>query len=293
VAGVRGLATGRGRGAGGPGRAAVLRGLLPLLPLLLFLLGLVAYPVGRVLALSLAWPGPFPELAAAPLYRETLLRTFRVSATVTAACLLLGYPVAYTLARAPRRRGAVLLALVLVPFWISVLGRSFTWLVLLQRNGVVNQLLLGLGLVREPLPLVYNELGVHVGMTHILLPFMILSLYSVLRGISPTLLRAAANLGAGEWQAFRRVYLPLSAPGVAAGAVLVFVMGLGFFITPALLGGGRVTLLAMLIEAHVHQALDWEVASALSVVLLAATVLVLLPASRVLRFDRAFGAGHR
>jgi ABC-type spermidine/putrescine transport system permease subunit I len=265
-----------------------LRGVLPLLPLLLFLLVLLVYPVGRMLAAGLAGDGGLTavrELAAVPLYRDVLARTFRISLTVTLACLVLGYPVAYTLATAPRWLAAPLLVLVLVPFWISLLARSFTWLVLLQRNGVVNRVLLALGLTTEPLPLVYNELGVYAGMVHILLPYMILSLYAGMRGIDPTLLRAAANLGATGWQAFRRVYLPLSLPGVAAGSVLLFVLGLGFFITPALLGGGKVTLVAVLIEANIREALNWPLAAALSVVLLAATVLALWPAYRLLGFE--------
>jgi putative spermidine/putrescine transport system permease protein len=269
-------------------RGGALRGVLPLLPLLLFLLVFLVYPVGRMLGAGLAGDAglaAFGELATVPLYRDVLARTFRISLTVTLACLVLGYPVAYTLATAPRWLAAPLLVLVLVPFWISLLARSFTWLVLLQRNGVVNRLLLALGLTTEPLPLVYNELGVYVGMIHILLPYMILSLYAGMRGIDPTLLRAAANLGATGWQAFRRVYLPLSLPGVAAGSVLLFVLGLGFFITPALLGGGKVTLIAVLIEANIREALNWPLAAALSVLLLAATVLALWPAYRLLGFE--------
>jgi ABC-type spermidine/putrescine transport system permease subunit I len=269
-------------------RGGSLRGVLPLLPLLLFLLVLLAYPVGRMLAAGLAGDAgaaALRELVTVPLYRDVLARTFRISLTVTLACLVLGYPVAYTLATAPRWLAAPLLVLVLVPFWISLLARSFTWLVLLQRNGVVNRLLLALGLTTEPLPLVYNELGVYVGMIHILLPYMILSLYAGMGGIDPTLLRAAANLGATGWQAFRRVYLPLSLPGVAAGSVLLFVLGLGFFITPALLGGGKVTLVAVLIEANIREALNWPLAAALSVLLLAATALALWPAYRLLRFE--------
>jgi ABC-type spermidine/putrescine transport system permease subunit I len=275
---------------------AVWRSALPLGPLLLFLVVFFLYPVGRVLSLSLE-PGspesPFLELVATPVYRAALWRTLHVSVTVTLACLVLGYPVAYTAATAPRPWSGLLLVLAITPFWISVLGRSFTWLVLLQRNGVVNQLLQALGLTREPVPLVYNAFGVYVGMIHILLPFMILSLYSALRGIDPALLHAAASLGASEWQAFRHVYLPLSLPGVAAGTVLLFILGLGFFITPALLGGGRVTLVAMLIETNIHATLNWPMASALSGVLLAATLLVLVPSSRLLQLDRAFGAGPR
>ena len=287
--------------AGRPGAvrfadSAVWRSALPLCPLLLFLVVFFVYPVGRVLSLSLT-PGsqasPFHELFTTPVYRAALWRTFHVSVTVTLACLALGYPVAYTVATAPRPWSGLLLALAITPFWISILGRSFTWLVLLQRNGVVNQLLQALGLTREPVSLVYNAFGVYVGMIHILLPFMILSLYSVLRGIDGSLLRAAAGLGANEWQTFRHVYLPLSLPGVAAGVVLLFIMGLGFFITPALLGGGRVTLVTMLIETNIHATLNWPMASALSVVLLGATLLVLIPSYGLLHLDRAFGAGPR
>ena len=300
MAGVRGIDD-LSRGSGRAGSiqttgSVALRGLLPLCPLLLFLLVFFLYPVGRVLLLAFSPAGgdsPFLELWTAPVYRATLLRTFRISVTVTLACLLLGYPVAYTVAMVPRRWSAVLLVLAVVPLWISILGRSFTWLVLLQRNGVVNQALRATGLVREPVPLVYNEFGVYVGMIHILLPFMILSLYSGMSGINVSLLRAAANLGASEWQAFRHVYFPLSLPGVAAGTVLLFVMALGFFITPALLGGGKVTLVTMLIEANVHTTLDWRLASALSLVLVAATLLVLVPLSRLLRLDRAVGVGPR
>jgi ABC-type spermidine/putrescine transport system permease subunit I len=299
VAGVRRLVEPTPATHRAPGRradSAVWRGALPLCPLLLFLAVFFLYPVGQVLSLSLASGAagsPFHELVTTPVYRAAIWRTFHVSVTVTLACLVLGYPVAYTVATAPRPWSGILLTLAITPFWISVLGRSFTWLVLLQRNGVVNQLLQALGVVREPLPLVYNAFGVYVGMIHILLPFMILSLYSVLRGIDRSLLRAAASLGASEWQTFRHVYFPLSLPGVAAGAVLLFIMGLGFFITPALLGGGRVTLVTMLIETNIHATLNWPMASALSVVLLSATLLVLLPSYRLLQLDRAFGAGPR
>jgi ABC-type spermidine/putrescine transport system permease subunit I len=275
----------------------VWRALLPLTPLLAFLLVLFAWPVARVLWLAVPAPGsdgePWRELLGTPLYRDVLLRTLRLSLTVTVACLLLGYPVAYAIARAPRRAARLLLVLVVVPFWISLLARSFTWMVLLQRHGVVNRLLVGLGLTGEPLPLVYNEVGVHIGLVHVLLPFMILSLYSATQSVDRALVRAAASLGATEWQTFRRVWWPLSRPGVAAGSVLLFVIALGTFVTPALLGGGKVTTMAMLIEANVSQAQNWSLAAALSVVLLFATALVLAPAQRVLGLDVALGTGPR
>ena len=282
---------------GGSTRSA----LWPVLPLLAFLAVVFVGPIARVLLWGLApamaptgsTGAPWRELLATPLYRDALFRTFRLSLTVTLACLVLGYPVAYLLARARGWRGQLLLALVVAPFWISVLARSFTWMVLLQRQGAVNRLLLTLGVVREPVPLVYNELGVHIGMIHVLLPYMILSLYGAMRGIDPGLLRAAAGLGATEWQAFRRVWWPLSRAGVGAGSLLLFVVALGFFITPALLGGGKVTTLAMLIEAHVSQTQDWPLASALGLVLLVATVAALIPAQRALRLETLVGAGRR
>jgi putative spermidine/putrescine transport system permease protein len=281
--------------------ASTWRALWPILPLLVFLVLVFVGPIARVLlwgivpAMAPTAPtsAPWRELLLTPLYRDALLRTFRLSLTVTLACLVLGYPVAYALARARGWRGELLLALVVAPFWISVLARSFTWMVLLQRQGAVNRLLLGLGLVREPVPLIYNEVGVHIGMIHVLLPYMILSLYGALRGIDPTLLRAAAGLGATDWQAFRRVWWPLSRAGVGAGSLLLFVVALGFFITPALLGGGKVTTLAMLIEAHVSQAQDWPLASALGLALLVATLAALVPAQRALRLEALVGAGRR
>jgi ABC-type spermidine/putrescine transport system permease subunit I len=283
-----------------PGAAAG-RSLWPVLPLLAFLGLVVVGPIARVLLWGLApslaptapTSAPWREILETPLYRDALVRTFRLSLTVTVACLLLGYPVAYVLARARGRRGLLLLALVVAPFWISVLARSFTWMVLLQRQGVVNRILLALGLVAEPVPLVYNEIGVLVGMVHVLLPYMILSLYGAMRAIDPGLLRAAAGLGATEWQIFRRIWWPLSRAGVAAGSLLLFVVALGFFVTPALLGGGKVTTVAMLIEAHVSQAQDWPLASALGLVLLAATLLALMPVQRALRLEALVGAGRR
>jgi ABC-type spermidine/putrescine transport system permease subunit I len=281
--------------------ASAWRAFWPVLPLLAFLALIVVGPMARVLLWGLApslaptapTEAPWRELLGTPLYRDALLRTFRLSLTVTLACLLLGYPVAYVLARARGWRGQLLLALVVAPFWISVLARSFAWMVLLQRQGVVNRLLLALGLVSEPVPLVYNEIGVQVGMIHVLLPYMILSLYGAMRAIDPGLLRAAAGLGATEWQTFRRVWWPLSRAGVAAGSMLLFVVALGFFVTPALLGGGKVTTLAMLIEAHVSQVQDWPLASALGLVLLVATLLALVPVQRVLRLETLVGAGGR
>jgi ABC-type spermidine/putrescine transport system permease subunit I len=257
---------------------------------LLFLGAFFFYPVGRMLSVSFTQhPSPYHELLTAPNYRHVFAVTFQISLWVTAACLALGYPVAYTLSLAPPRRTNLLLIAVVTPFWISLLARNFTWLVLLQRGGAVNQLLLALHVVRAPVPLVYNWLGMYIGMVFALLPIMILSLYAVMRGIDPTLIRAARNLGANDWQAFRRVFFPLSLPGVAAGCLMMFVIGLGFYITPALMGGGNVTPVSMVIEALIHLTGDWGLASALAFVLIVATVLVLVVYNRVLSLDRVAG----
>ncbi len=268
----------------------------------MFLAVVFVGPIVRVLLWGLApatapprpTGAPWRELLTTPLYRDALLRTFRLSLTVTLACLVLGYPVAYRLARARGWRGQLLLALVVAPFWISVLARSFTWMVLLQRQGAVNRLLLASAIVREPVPLVYNEMGVHIGMIHVLLPYMILSLYGAMRGIDPGLLRAAAGLGASEWQTFRRVWWPLSRSGVGAGSLLLFVRGarvLHHAGAPRRREGDD----ARDADRGSREPDPGLAASpsALGLVLLAATLVALVPAQRALRLDALVGAGRR
>ncbi len=252
----------------------------------LFLGVLFALPVARVILMSVDAPHftlkYYVDFLTVPVYSQVLYLTFRIAAIVTVVCLLLGYPVAYLIASARPSVGRILLVLVLLPFWVSLLVRSYAWMVILGRAGIVNQLLLGLGVVQEPLQLMFNTLGVVVGMTHILLPFMVLPLYSVMRGIDRRLLQAASNLGASPWRAFWTVFFPLSLPGVGAGCLLVFIQSLGFFITPALLGGSGDVMIAQLIENQVRQLVNWQFASAQAVVLLVAAVVVLAVFNRVL-----------
>ena len=202
-------------------------------------------------------------------------RTFWVSLVVTTACLLLGYPIAHLLASLPPRRGNVLMILVLLPFWTSVLVRTTAWLVLLQREGVVNELAVRLGLTTARIELVHNRFGVYVAMVHILLPFMVLPIYSVMRRISPQHMRAAATLGARPFLAFRKVYFPQSLPGVTGGCLLVFILALGFYVTPALVGGGADQLISYFIALFANEIVNWGMAAALSAILLG-IVLVLL-----------------
>jgi len=198
--------------------------------------------------------------------------TFRVSFTVTVICALLGYPLAYLLAQLPARWANILMLGILVPFWTALLVRTYAWLVLLQRRGLVNDLLVSWGIVDQPLPLVHNMTGTLIGMVHIMIPFLVLPLYATMKTIDPNLMRASGSLGASPTRAFWGIYFPLTAPGLWAGMILVFIFCLGFYVTPAVLGGGRVIMLAQRIENSVSLYPSWGAASALGVVLLLLTI---------------------
>jgi putative spermidine/putrescine transport system permease protein len=202
------------------------------------------------------------------VFVDIFLRTFKISLVVALLCTMLGYPVAYLLASLPERRANPLLILVLLPFWTSALVRTTAWVVLLQTNGVVNGLLEQVGLIDAPLQLIYNRLGVYIAMTHVLLPFFILPLYGVMKGIEPSAMRAASSLGATPLTAFLKVYLPQTMPGVAAGAIIVFTLSLGYYITPALVGGGADQMISGSIAFYTNQSLNWGMAAALSLLLL-------------------------
>ena len=277
--------------AAGPRRRARLRehaGPLAFASLpLAFLLLLFLLPVARLMLLSVEG-GTFATYERAlteGLYVRVLLATLQIGLYVSLICLALGYPVAHFLATAERRWATTGFVFLLLPFWTSLLVRTYAWMVLLGRNGVVNRFLLETGVVSEPLPLLYNMTGVLIGMVHVLLPFMVFPIYSIMRRVDRGLLLAAEGLGATPWKIFFRIYLPLTLPGVLAGMTLVFILAIGFYITPALLGGGRVLMIAVLIEKQVREFLDWGFASALSVVLLAAALLVYAAFRRLLRSD--------
>jgi ABC-type spermidine/putrescine transport system permease subunit I len=266
--------------------------LLVVLPALVLLLVLFVYPLWGIAVRSVYKGGytleSYRQIVEVTVYLQVIGRTFRVSAYVTLVCLLLGYPLAYVLAGARPRVARLGLLVVVLPFFTSIIVRTYAWMVLLGRHGLVNQVLQRLGLADAPLPLLYNQGGVLIGMSYVLLPFMVLTLYSVMKGIDPVLTRAAHSLGASRWQAFRRVFLPLSLPGVAAGTLLVFILSLGFFITPALMGGPSDVMIAMLIEREVEFTLNWSFASALAMILLALTLVGFVAYNRVARLDRLF-----
>jgi putative spermidine/putrescine transport system permease protein len=254
-------------------------------PAVLLLLTIFAYPVALLLLRSVSTPywGPqnFVWLVQHPVYLRVLLNTVTISASATLCCAAIGYPLAYTMATSSERTRWLLGFLILVPFWTSILVRTFAWMVLLQRLGLINQVLIGLGLVDRPVPLIYNRLGTLIGMVQVLLPFLVLPLYSVMARINPIYVRAAITLGASPARAFLRVYLPLSMPGLLAGSTLVFVIALGFFITPALLGGPADTMVAQLIQEQIASFGDWGRAGALAVVLLFTTAVILVVMRRI------------
>jgi len=273
-------------------RREALRHALLLVPALLLLVALFAYPLAGIVNRSVYRNGytldAYRQVIGVSVYVQVIARTFRTAALVTLLCLAMGYPVAYRLATLRPRTARLLMIVVVLPFFTSVIVRTYAWMVLLGRTGLVNEALTALGLTRAPLPLLYNQAGVLVGMTYVLLPYMVLTLYSVMRGIDGGLIRAAHSLGASRFQAFRRIFLPLSLPGVAGGTLLVFILSLGFFITPALMGGPSDVMIAMLIEREVEITLNWAFASALAVILLALTLIGFVGYNRIIRLERVF-----
>ncbi|NMM38709.1 MAG: ABC transporter permease [Glaciimonas sp.] len=207
-------------------------------------------------------------------YQEIFGRTFMISLVATVCCLLIGYPLAYWISTMSERRSNLFMILVLIPFWTSILVRVASWIVLLQSEGLVNTALMALGVTHAPLELLFNRLGVYISMTHILLPFMILPLYSVMKSIPPTYMRAAISLGSHPFAAFWRVYVPQTFPGVGAGSLLVFIIALGYYITPALLGGPNEQMVSYYVAYFTNVTLNWGMACALGALLFASTLVL-------------------
>jgi putative spermidine/putrescine transport system permease protein len=221
------------------------------------------------------------------IYGQIFGRTLWISLLVTVFCLILAYPVSYLLATLPLRHSNLLMVMVLLPFWTSLLVRTTSWIVLLQRNGVVNDLMVWVGIIGEDgrLQMIYNQMGTLIAMTQILLPFMILPLYSVMKTISPSYMQAARSLGARPVSAFIRVYMPLTGPGVGAGCLLVFILSIGYYITPALVGGQSGTMISNFIAYHMKSSLNWSLAAALGTILLAAVLMLYWLYNKIVGID--------
>ncbi len=207
-------------------------------------------------------------------FQAIFARTFVISLVVTVLALLLGYPLAYWITRLTKRQANLVLICILIPFWTSVLVRIAAWVVLLQREGLINSALMDLGLVSEPVPLLFNRLGVYIAMVHILMPFMVLPLYSVMQTVPPSYQRAAISLGSHPFAAFWRVYVPQTYPGIAAGSLLVFIIAVGYYITPALLGGAGDQMISYYVAYFTNQTINWGMASALGLILLVGTLML-------------------
>jgi putative spermidine/putrescine transport system permease protein len=230
------------------------------------------------------------SIASSRAVVSALITTNWIALLVTALTLLAGYPIAYYLSTGNRLRFTLVLFCIIVPYFTSVIVRTYSWMVLLGRNGVINQFLLSLGVIDAPLPLLYNKFGVIIGMTYVLLPYMILTLYAAMKAIDPIYMRAGLALGASRTYAFRRIYLPLSAHGAISGSLIVFILAIGFFITPALMGGPSDVMIAMLIERSVEIMLDWQGAAIMSLLLLALTLVLFAIYYRVTDVRRMMGA---
>ncbi|WP_052261945.1 ABC transporter permease [Leisingera sp. ANG-M1] len=263
-----------------------------LAPALLFLVLMFLVPLGMFLSQSLFDPHftleNYQKAFTRPVYMKILWRTLVVSGETTLICLLIGYPVAFVMAHGSDRVKMMVTALVLIPFWTNILVRMFAWMALLGRNGVINRGLMETGLTDAPIPMLFNQFSVTIGMVHFMLPYMILPLYSVMTNIPQSLMDAAANLGANTRRTFLRVYLPLSLPGIGAGVLLVFILSLGFFVTPALLGGPQNTMLAQIIELEINDSVDWGFGAALSTILLVLTVALYALYDRFLSAEKIY-----
>jgi ABC-type spermidine/putrescine transport system permease subunit I len=267
-------------------------------PAILLVLVVLVIPVGWLFYVSFVGADGnfslenYERMVSRKSYLRIFVTTFQVSILTTVLCIVIGYPLAYFISQLPTRWANLCLVTVLLPFWTSLLVRTYAWLVLLQKQGLVNQWAISLGLWDEPLKFVHNMTGTLIGMVHIMLPFLILPVYGAMRAIDKDYLKAASNLGASPRRAFWTVFFPLSTPGLFAGSLMVFVLCLGFFVTPAVLGGGRVIMVSMKIVSNIELFVNWGAASSLGVVLLILTVIVLWIASRFTRLEQMAGGGH-
>lgn len=265
--------------------------LVPLAALSVFYL----YPLLRVLLISVTEPaaglGNYREILASPVVRGVLGTTAWICAVTSAVSLALGYLLAYAILHVRGRWQTWMLVIVLLSFWVSILIRAFSWIALLSSRGLVNEALLALGLIDDPIAFIRNELGVMIGMVHYMIPYAVLPLMANMRTIDPRLVPAARSLGAAPLAAFARVYLPLSLPGLVSAGILVLIFSIGFYVTPALLGGGRVTMVAEYIALQVNETLAWGQGTALASSMLVVVFLLLLLLGRVFRFRQLFGAG--
>ena len=268
------------------------------LPAMAFMLAVFLYPIVNVVAQSVqtldgnfTWDG-YKELTGSKLFRKVLGTTFEISLLATVCTVFFAYPIAYHLAKAPPRRRAFLMVMVLLPFWTSILVKSFAFTVVLGSNGLINQAIMAILGADQGVKLLFNRVGVMIGLAHFFIPFMVFPILTSLLAISPDLPKAAQLMGSGPVRIFFKVTLPLSMPGVIAGSLLTFILALGFFITPRLLGGRHDIMMANLVDLYTRETLNWTLASSISVVLLLLSLVLIFILTRVPGGKQMFSGGH-
>ncbi len=268
------------------------------LPAMAFMLAVFLYPIINVVAQSVqtldgqfTWAG-YQELGSSKLFRKVLGTTFEISLLATICTVFFAYPIAYHLAKAPPRRRAFLMVMVLLPFWTSILVKSFAFTVVLGTNGFINQAIMAVLGPEQGVKLLFNRVGVMIGLAHFFIPFMVFPILTSLLAISPDLPKAAQLMGSGPVRIFFKVTLPLSMPGVIAGSLLTFILALGFFITPRLLGGRHDIMMANLVDLYTRETLNWTLASSISVILLLLSLVLIFILTRVPGGKQMFGGGH-
>ena len=262
-------------------------------PLLVYLAIFFIYPLISFLPTSLFYDGGFSidkylRAFTRPVYMRILRTSFMIAGSTTLITLLLAYPVAYLFTNTTGKIKGLITAFIILPFWTSIIVRMYAWMSLLGHNGIFNRLFIEGGVISEPIPMMFNRFGVLVGMVHFMLPYMVLSIYAVMSGIPPDYMRAGANLGAAPLKRFVKIYLPLSMPGVGAGCLLVFILALAFYITPALLGGLKDTMIAQIIDQEMRETFDWPFAAALSTVLIIVTTTLYIIYQKVMSVERIY-----
>ncbi len=263
-----------------------------LTPAIIYVIAFYFIPIAGIFLKSIAYPDftldNYVRIFRVPVYLKVFYNTLKISLSVSLLCLLLGFPIAYLMVKSSRKLSNFLLIIVTLPFWTSILVRSYAWLILLQREGLINKSLIKIGIIDEPINLVYNIIGVNLGMSYILLPYMILAIYTSMKNIDLNLCIVAKTLGAKSFTILSKIIIPLSLPGILSGFLIVFILSIGYFITPALLGGRTETMIAMLIETQMNDLLDWGFGSALSFFLFLSTILLLLIFSKLINLSNVF-----
>jgi putative spermidine/putrescine transport system permease protein len=262
-------------------------------PLLVYLTVFFLYPLFSFLPTSFYYDGAFSfdkyvKAFTRPVYLRILRTSFIIAGSTTLITLMLAYPVAYLFTNSTGKMKGLIMALIILPFWTSIIVRMYAWMSLLGYNGIFNRMFIEVGAISEPIPMMFNRFGVLVGMVHFMLPYMVLSIYAVMSGIPPVYMQAGANLGAPPLKRFVKIYLPLSMPGIGAGCLLVFILALAFYITPALLGGLKDTMIAQIIEQQMKETFDWSFAAALSTILIIVTTTLYIIYQKVMSVERIY-----